>query len=199
MGVLSPPKGNPNFAISPHWSNCEAQTSSPRRLKWHCFITSLCRHPAPGPIEILRDPWGIPHIFAETDVGAYYGLGYATAEDRAFQMTYGLRIIQGRLAEVVGEIRMLNRNETSIDHDRKMRTFGFHRAALRTAANLDAESRALLEAYCDGVNAWFRDHQNELHPLFAQTGLRTKHGHRPTAWRPGGTWGNSSPPTELAI
>ena len=100
-----------------------------------------------APVEILRDRWGIPHVFATTDAGAFYGLGYATAEDRAFQMTYSLRIIQGRLAETVGEVRMGNRNETSVDSDRKMRTFGFHRAAQRTAANLDPETRALLQAY----------------------------------------------------
>lgn len=50
-----------------------------------------------GGIELLRDEWGIPHVFAETDEGALYGLGYATAQDRAFQMYYNLRIIQGRL------------------------------------------------------------------------------------------------------
>ena len=37
--------------------------------------------------EVLRDPWGIPHVFADTDAGAFRGLGYATAEDRAFQMS----------------------------------------------------------------------------------------------------------------
>jgi penicillin amidase len=129
-------------------------------------------------VEIVRDPWGIPHIFAATDAGALYGLGYATAEDRAFQMTYQLRIIQGRLAEVVGDVRQLNREDTALDHDRKMRTFGYHRAAQRTAANLDDESRLLLAAYCAGVNDWFRDHADQLHPLFAETGLK------PETWTP---------------
>ncbi len=122
-------------------------------------------------VEILRDPWGIPHVFSETDAGAFYGLGYATAHDRAFQMTYSLRIVQGRLAEVLGEVKMLTRNDTSIDHDRKMRTFGFHRAAQRTAANLDVETKALLDAYCRGVNDWFAEHTDNPPALFAQTGL----------------------------
>ncbi|HNQ87555.1 MAG TPA: penicillin acylase family protein [Verrucomicrobiota bacterium] len=129
-------------------------------------------------IAIVRDPWGIPHVFAETDAGAFYGLGYATAEDRAFQMTYALRIIQGRLSEVVGEVRQLNRRVTSVDHDRKMRTFGFHRAARQTAANLDRATASLLEAYCDGVNACFREHRRDLHPLFARMGLE------PEPWTP---------------
>jgi len=129
-------------------------------------------------IEVLRDPWGIPHIFATADAGAFYGLGYATAEDRAFQMTYSLRIIQGRLAETVGDVRMLNRNETSVDSDRKMRTIGFHRAARRTAANLDPETRALLLAYCDGVNDYFARHREDLHPLFARLGVK------PEPWTP---------------
>ena len=40
-----------------------------------------------GKIEILRDTWGIPHVFSSTDAGALYGLVYATAEERGFQMT----------------------------------------------------------------------------------------------------------------
>ena len=51
-----------------------------------------------GKTELMRDTWGIPHVFSDTDAGAMYGLGYATADQRGFQMTYNLRIIQGRLA-----------------------------------------------------------------------------------------------------
>jgi penicillin G amidase len=146
-----------------------------------CLVMLCSLIPAFGAapsVEILRDPWGIPHVFADTDAGAFYGLGYATAEDRAFQMTYSLRIIQGRLSEVIGEVRQLNRNDTAVDHDRKMRTFGFHRAARRTAAHLDGETLGLLQAYSDGVNAYFQEHRDRLHPLFAQTGLE------PEPWTP---------------
>jgi penicillin G amidase len=128
-------------------------------------------------IELLRDSWGVPHVFSDTDAGAMYGLGYATAEDRGFQMTYNLRLIQGRLAEVIGEVRMLNRNETSLDHDRKMRTFSFYRGAQRTAANLDLETVALLQAYCEGVNDSFAAQRaaGKLHPLFEQLDLTPEH------------------------
>jgi len=132
----------------------------------------------PGQIEILRDTWGIPHIFAETDAGALYGLGYATAQDRAFQMTHSLRIIQGRLAEMVGDVPHVRRRESALDNDRKMRTFGFYRAAQRTVEGLDAESRGLLEAYSDGVNAWFEDHAERLPPTFARLELG------PEPWTP---------------
>ena len=143
-----------------------------------CFLFLFVVESHAHEVQVLRDAWGIPHVFSETDAGAFYGLGYATAEDRAFQMTYSLRIIQGRLAEVIGEVRRSNRDETSVDHDRKMRTFGFYRAAQQTAANLEPETRDLLQAYCDGVNAYFRDHREDLHPLFARLGLE------PELWTP---------------
>jgi len=129
-----------------------------------------------GKIELVRDSWGIPHIFADTDAGAMYGLGYATAEERGFQMTYNLRIIQGRLAEIVGERSRGNRRETAVDNDRKMRTFGWVRAAKQTATNLDRSTRQLLEAYCDGVNDSFAAQKaaGRLHPLFAQLGVETE-------------------------
>lgn len=137
---------------------------------WFTFVCSTSAEPKTefGKIELIRDTWGIPHLFSETDAGALYGLGFAIAEERGFQMTYNLRIIQGRLSEVIGVRRKGNRNETSLDNDRKMRTFGWARAAQRTAANLDRETLLLLEAYCDGVNDSFAAQKKDgkLHPLF---------------------------------
>jgi penicillin amidase len=124
-----------------------------------------------GKVELIRDQWGVPHVFAETDAGAMYGLGYATAQDRGFQMHYTLRIIQGRVAEVIGDVKKVRRNETAVQSDRKMRSFGFHRAAKQVAEHLDEESLGLLEAYSRGVNDYFGRHPDDLHPLFNQLGL----------------------------
>src|SRR5512133_1735226 len=108
-----------------------------------------------GRVELLRDTWGVPHVFSDTDRGAMYGLGHVTAQERGFQMTYGLRIMQGRLAEVIGDRQKAGRRDTALENDRRMRTFGWARAAARIASNLDADTRGLLDAYCEGVNASF--------------------------------------------
>jgi len=131
-----------------------------------------------GKVELIRDTWGVPHVYSDTDAGAFYGLGYATADERGFQMYYSLRIIQGRLAELVGDVRKTRRNETAVHNDRKMRTFGFYRAAKKAADGLDPESKALLTAYCEGVNDWFTAHKDKRHPLFARLGLE------PEPWTP---------------
>lgn len=145
---------------------------------WWLFLAATPALAAPRPeygkIELLRDTWGIPHVFSDTDAGALYGLGYATADERGFQMVYNLRIIQGRLAEIVGPRQRAGRRETSLDNDRKMRTFGWARGAVRVAGNLDADTTALLNAYCEGVNDSFAAQQaaGTLHPLFAQLGVK---------------------------
>ena len=132
-----------------------------------------------GEIRLLRDEWGIPHVFSDTDAGAMYGLGYATAEDRGFQMHYALRITQGRLAEVVGPRASVARpREDAVFHDRKMRTFGFYRAAKTVAANLDEDTKHLLDAYCAGINDCTSAHRDRLHPLFDKLGLD------PEPWTP---------------
>ena len=50
-----------------------------------------------GKVELLRDAWGVPHVFADTDQGAMYGLGYACAEDRGYQMNYFLRMMANHM------------------------------------------------------------------------------------------------------
>ena len=142
------------------------------------------RAPDDGKVELLRDRWGVPHVFAQTDAGAMYGLGSAAAEDRAFQMYYNLRIIQGRLAEVVGDVkvgatRQLPEGRTSALHsDIQMRTIGYWQAAQETARQLDPEARQLLEAYSRGVNDYISGHPNELLDLFARYDLQ------PEPWTP---------------
>jgi penicillin amidase len=138
----------------------------------------------PGRVELLRDRWGVPHVFAPTDAGAMYGLGYATAEDRAFQMYYNLRIIQGRLAELVGDVKVgANRQSpegrtSALRSDIQMRTIGYWQAAQETAGQLDAEARQLLEAYSRGVNDYIGGHPKELLSLFEKYDLK------PEPWTP---------------
>lgn len=140
--------------------------------------------PAPeyGRVELLRDSWGVPHVFAETDEGAMYGLGYACAEDRGFQMHYFLRMMEGRMAEVFGDIEKNKASgtgpKTTLEHDRVMRMFGFTQAADRVVQNLDREALGLLEAYSAGVNDYFAQHENDEHYLFGKIGLERE------AWTP---------------
>ena len=60
-----------------------------------------------APVEIVRDNANVPHVFAASDRDAYFGLGYAHAQDRLWQMTTLRRTAQGRLSEVFGT-RTLN-------------------------------------------------------------------------------------------
>jgi len=57
---------------------------------------------AAGSVRLLRDSWGLPHIYAEREADGYYGLGYALAQDRLEQVLLTYRIIQGSSAEFFG-------------------------------------------------------------------------------------------------
>ena len=141
-------------------------------------LSTYSPDPAYGQVEILRDSWGIAHVFADTDEGAMYGLGYATAEDRAFQMHFSLRIIQGRLSEVVGNIRQTGKSDTSLASDLLMRTMGYHTAAQALVSRLDSATVGLLEAYSAGINGYIFSHRADLLYLFNRTGLE------PEPWTP---------------
>jgi penicillin amidase len=133
-----------------------------------------------GRVELIRDRWGTPHVFADTDEGAMYGLGHAVAEDRLYQMNFNLRLMQGRLAEAVGDLPKRRQRSygpnSAVAEDRLMRTLGFARAAERAVERLSPGTRALLQAYCSGVNDHVMANADSLHPLFE------KQGWRPEPW-----------------
>ena len=99
-----------------------------------------------GPVEVMRDRYGIPHIFAGSNEDASFALGYVHAQDRLWQMEMSRRIAAGRVSEIVGP--------GGLETDRFLRTLGVRRAAEANLRTLDAETRKLLEAYAAGVNAF---------------------------------------------
>ncbi|MFK7897568.1 MAG: penicillin acylase family protein [Myxococcota bacterium] len=97
------------------------------------------------PVEVLRDARGIPHVLAESEAEAWFGLGFVHAQDRLAQMTWLRRHARGRLAEVEGA--------EALPADRLARLLEIGRAADAAAEELPADSREVLEAYALGVNA----------------------------------------------
>jgi len=98
-----------------------------------------------APVEIIRDNANVPHIFGADDPDVFFGLGYAHAQDRLWQMTMLRRTVQGRLSEVFGP--------RTLRIDRLLRRLDLYRLAQQSQAVQDEYTRAALKAYAAGVNA----------------------------------------------
>jgi penicillin amidase len=99
-----------------------------------------------GPIDIVRDRWGVPHVSARSLVDALFAQGYCHAQDRLWQMELSRRLARGRMAEALGP--------DALELDRVMRRLGLHRAAQAEWDAASSDVRGALEAYAAGVNAY---------------------------------------------
>ncbi len=104
-------------------------------------------------VEIIRDRWAVPHIYAKNETDLYFAQGFCHAQERLWQMELWRRIASGRLSEVFGKV--------SLDADRLLRTLGFRRQAIIEfqgyKSNLKPdyqEITAAATAYAQGVNAY---------------------------------------------
>ncbi len=98
---------------------------------------------------VRRDRWGVPHVEAGSDADLFFGFGYATAQDRLFQLDWARRGARGRLAEVFGP--------DGVESDVLYRTLDLAGIAAREWDHLPQETRDLASAYADGVNALIED------------------------------------------
>ncbi|MEJ7614892.1 MAG: penicillin acylase family protein [Candidatus Fervidibacter sacchari] len=97
-------------------------------------------------VRIVRDRFGVPHIYAPSLYGVFYGSGYAQAQDRLAQMELYRRTAKGELAEIMGE--------SALDQDKQRRTLGYTEAERwEQFASLSPEEQLVLKAFADGVNA----------------------------------------------
>ena len=99
-----------------------------------------------APVEIVRNNNNVPHIFGKTDEDVFFALGFAHAQDRLWQMTMLRRTAQGRLSEVFGR--------RTLKTDELLRRYDLYTLSLASVAVQDDPTKAALEAYAKGVNAW---------------------------------------------
>lgn len=99
-----------------------------------------------GPVEIARDAWGVPHIYASNPHDLFFAQGYTHAQDRWWQMEFSRHLSQGRLTELIGE--------PGLPGDLRVRALGLQRAAAREIGLYEEETLSYLEAFAAGVNAY---------------------------------------------
>ncbi|HEX8455908.1 MAG TPA: penicillin acylase family protein [Pyrinomonadaceae bacterium] len=126
-----------------------------------------------APVRIRRDERGIPHIEASHESDLYFAQGYATAVDRLWQMDLLRRTARGELAEIFGRV--------ALEEDKRRRVYGFAALSDALVPRVSAATRAALEDYARGVNAYIESRGTKETPLPAEFQII---GYRPRPWRP---------------
>lgn len=145
-------------------------------------------------VSVARDGADVTHIKAQSPRDAWMALGYVHAQERGWQLEFNRRVMHGELSEVLGE--------ATLDTDKLMRTLGIMEAAQRQWQGLPAEAKQALQAYSDGINAFYAGSAQALSPEFHILGVKPGGSGQP--WTPqdsvgwalmmaldlGGNWGN---------
>ena len=103
-----------------------------------------------GRVEVVRDDHGIPQLYGDSLEDLMRAQGYVHAQERFFEMDVRRHATGGRLAEMFGA--------SALESDAYVRTLGWRRVAEQELALVRPETRAALEAYADGVNAYLDTH-----------------------------------------
>ena len=106
--------------------------------------------------RIIRDRYGVPHIYGHTDVDVAFGFGYAQAQDHLLPMLLGYRQAKGEAAEIVGP--------SAIESDFKSLTWRINRVAGELYGTIPEDTRDLIGGFVDGVNHYMDIHRQVLPP-----------------------------------
>ncbi|WP_128375226.1 penicillin acylase family protein [Streptomyces cavernae] len=129
-----------------------------------------------GPVDVKRDGYGIPQIYASSDEDLFMAQGYVQAQDRFWEMDVRRHMTSGRLSEMFGESQVKN--------DEFLRTLGWERVAKKEYdTKLSPETKKYLQAYAKGVNAYLKGKNAEDISLeYAALGF--SNDYRPAQWTP---------------
>jgi penicillin amidase len=115
-------------------------------------------------VDVVRDQWGIPHIYAKNEDDLFFAQGYVTAQDRLWQMDWWRRSREGRLAEVLGP--------AAVERDRQARLMKYRGAADAPEwTSYHPEAKRIFTAFANGVNAYIKQTAANLPVEFKLTGL----------------------------
>jgi len=116
-------------------------------------------------VEVIRDPWGVPHIYARNLDDLFFAQGFVQAQDRLWQMEMYRRAGEGRLAEILGP--------EALPHDRLARLLKYRGPWTdEEFGSYHPEGRRILDAFSRGVNAYMDQAGDRLPVEFELTGIR---------------------------
>lgn len=126
------------------------------------------------PVDVVRDRWGVAHIYAKNQHDLFFAQGFVVAQDRLFQMEMWKRAGDGRLAEVLGS--------SAVQRDINARLLRYRGDMKSEYESYAADTEEILRAFTDGINA-------EIRSLTAKggPGLPIEFqlaGFRPEPWTP---------------
>ena len=123
------------------------------------------------PIEIIRDKWGVAHIYAKNEDDLFFAQGYVAAQDRLWQMYMWRMEHEGRLAEILGP--------AAFERDRQTRLL-MYRGPFddKEWTSYHPHGKAIFTAFSNGVNAYITENASNLPVEFKLTGLK------PDLWKP---------------
>lgn len=126
-------------------------------------------------VEVYTDQYGVPHIFAENEKDLFFTAGYITARERLFQMTTAAAAGRGELSLLFGD--------GMLSSDIYLRNWGIPQMGKKLSENADREIKEILEAFCEGINTWIDESENNLPPEFKILGIK------PLRWGPEDVYG----------
>jgi len=121
-------------------------------------------------VKIIRDSWGVPHIFAQSEKDLFFACGYVHAQERMWQMDLTRRAGLGKLSEIFGR--------KTLERDKFIRTLDLKEAAQRDFEKLSSKMKNLILSYSAGVNSWMNSRKLNWPPEFLLL------GYRPQPWSP---------------
>ncbi|CCK29463.1 penicillin acylase [Streptomyces davaonensis JCM 4913] len=129
-----------------------------------------------GPVDVKRDGYGIPQIYASSDEDLFMAQGYVQAQDRFYEMDVRRHMTSGRLSEMFGK--------GQVDNDEFLRTLGWDRIAKEEYdSKLSDDTKKYLQAYAKGVNAYLEGKSGEELSLeYAALGFANDY--KPAEWTP---------------
>jgi penicillin amidase len=157
-------------AYGAYWSISTVRASFPQ-TKGSITLDGLS-----GPVDVKRDDYGIPQIYASSDADLFMAQGYVQAQDRFYEMDVRRHMTAGRLSEMFGRDQVRN--------DEFLRTLGWHRVAQQEYdTKLSAATKKYLQAYAEGVNAYLAGKDGEDISLeYAALGF--SNDYKPQKWTP---------------
>ncbi|MEU6183157.1 penicillin acylase family protein [Streptomyces coeruleorubidus] len=157
-------------AFGAYWSISTVRASFPQ-TKGTLTLKGLS-----GPVEVKRDDYGIPQIYASSDADLFMAQGYVQAQDRFYEMDVRRHMAAGRLSEMFGK--------SQVDNDEFLRTLGWERVAKQEYdTKLSAATKKYLQAYAEGVNSYLQGKDGKDISLeYAALGFTNDY--KPQKWTP---------------